>query len=151
MTHLDNVAELMAAVASRMMAEPAWLACFKAARPGYVGDSAETAMKAIMDKVTKERVLPQDVCRQIADMFVFGKEVTFSTFVAQYMASLNGRDLQFLPHPTVLHNNPMIGSMTLEHHKVPTLKVFQICFVSKIKTMPKCRALANLASHTPSI
>ena len=87
MTHPDNAAELMAAVASRMMVEPAWLACFKAARPVCVGDSAETAMKAIMDKVTKERVLPQDACRQIADMFVFGKEVTFSTFAAQNMTS----------------------------------------------------------------
>ena len=87
MTHLNNVAELMAALASRMMVEPAWLACFKAARPVCVGDSAETAMKALMDKVTKERVLPQHVCRQIADMFVFGKEVTFSMFVVQYLTS----------------------------------------------------------------
>ena len=86
-TSLNNVADLMAAVASRMMAEPAWLACFKAARPFYVGDSVDTAMKALMDKVTKEHVLPQDACRQIADMFVFGKEVTFSTFDAQDMTS----------------------------------------------------------------
>ena len=80
---LNNVAELMAVLASRMMAEPAWLACFKAARPIYVEDAADTAMMALMDKVTKEHVLPQDACRQIADMFVFGKEVTFSTFDAQ--------------------------------------------------------------------
>ena len=82
---LNNVAELMAEIASRMMAEPAWLACFKAARPMYFGDAADTALMALMDKVTKEHFLPQDDCRQIADMFVFGKEVGFSMIDAQNM------------------------------------------------------------------
>ena len=103
---LSHVAELMAAAASRMMAEPAWLACFKVARPFCVGDSVDTAMKALMDKVTKEHVLPRDACRQVADMFVFGKDVTFSTFDDILLTS---SDLQGLPHLTVLRNSAMIG------------------------------------------
>ena len=82
-TSLNNVAGLMGAVASGMMADPAWLACFKAARPACVTDSVDTAMTALIDKVMKEHVLPQDICQQIADMFVFGKEVSFSAYVAQ--------------------------------------------------------------------